>query len=75
MHAGDPHPLIADGQWWGEIIATPRGDGGFGYDPHFFIPEYSCTAAELDTTVKNRVSHRGQAMALLALKLSQQKAV
>ncbi len=75
MHAGDPHPLIADGQWWGEIVATPRGRGGFGYDPLFFVPEYGCTAAELDAAVKNRVSHRGKAMALLASKLGQQQAV
>ncbi len=74
MREDDPHPIIADGQWWGNIVATPRGGGGFGYDPYFFVPEYGCTAAELEASVKNRVSHRGQAMALLALKLRQQQA-
>ena len=74
MHEHDPQPLIADGQWFGEIIDTPRGAGGFGYDPHFFLPEYACTAAELDAQRKNTVSHRGMAMAELSLKLKQQQA-
>ncbi len=74
MHPDDPHPLIADGQWWGQIVASPQGEGGFGYDPHFFAPEFGCTAAALDAAVKNRVSHRGQAMELLMIKLGQQQA-
>ena len=74
MHEHDPHPLIASGQWFGEIIDTPRGAGGFGYDPHFFLPEYGCTAAELDAPRKNTVSHRGKAMAELSFKLKQQQA-
>lgn len=64
-HAGDPEPLIAEGRWHGEIIATPRGDGGFGYDPYFFVPALGKTAAELPAEEKNRISHRGQAMARL----------
>ena len=69
MHAADPHPLIADGEWAGEVIDTPRGAGGFGYDPYFFLPEFGMTAAELPPDVKNRVSHRGKAMQALAEKL------
>lgn len=69
MHANDPHPLIADGEWYGEVIDTPRGAGGFGYDPYFFLPEYGLTAAELSPDIKNRISHRGKAMQALAEKL------
>jgi len=58
-HAEDPEPIIADGQWFGEIIDTPRGDNGFGYDPHFLLPELGQTAAELDSELKNTLSHRG----------------
>lgn len=65
-HADDPHPLIATGEWHGEVIASPRGVGGFGYDPYFWLPEYGCTAAELSADIKNRASHRGKAMQLLA---------
>ncbi len=61
-HAGDPEPLIAEGRWQGEIIAAPRGTGGFGYDPYFLLPELGRTAAELMPDEKNAVSHRGQAM-------------
>ncbi|MEO8384521.1 MAG: RdgB/HAM1 family non-canonical purine NTP pyrophosphatase [Betaproteobacteria bacterium] len=67
--ADDPHPLIATGEWHGEIIATPRGQGGFGYDPHFLLPAHGCTAAELSSDIKNRISHRGKAMQALAEKL------
>ncbi len=67
-HADDPEPLIATGDWWGEILDAPRGEGGFGYDPVFLDPQFGRTAAELDLERKNRVSHRGKAMAqLLAL--------
>jgi XTP/dITP diphosphohydrolase len=74
-HAGDPQPIIADGQWWGEIIAEARGAGGFGYDPHFWLPAHGCTAAELDPATKNRLSHRGIAMQALKAKLQQQQAL
>ena len=68
-HADDPQPLIGEGEWHGEIIATPRGNGGFGYDPHFLLPDLQRTAAELDAAEKNRRSHRGQALAQLIAKL------
>ena len=74
MHADDPHPLIADGECWGEITDTPRGSGVFGYDPHFFLSQYGKTAAELTDEEKNRVSHRGLAMQELAAKLTAQRA-
>ena len=61
-HPGDPEPLIAEGRWRGEVIAIPRGDGGFGYDPYFLLPGLGRTAAELMPDEKNAVSHRGQAM-------------
>lgn len=61
-HAEDPEPLIAEGRWHGEVIATPRGAGGFGYDSHFLLPGLGRTAAELMPDEKNAVSHRGQAM-------------
>ena len=73
QHADDPHPLIADGEWYGEVVAEPRGAGGFGYDPHFFLPEHGCTAAELPAELKNRISHRGLAMMALAEKLQRCK--
>ena len=61
--AGDPSPLVAEGRWQGEIAAAPRGDGGFGYDPLFYLPELARTAAELAPEQKNRLSHRAQALA------------
>jgi XTP/dITP diphosphohydrolase len=68
-HADDPQPVIADGRWNGEMIDTPRGQGGFGYDPYFWIPELQKTAAELSSEEKNRLSHRGQALRALIEKL------
>jgi len=68
-HADDPQPLIAEGRWDGEIVAAPRGAGGFGYDPHFWLPSLGKTAAELSAEEKNRLSHRGQALRLLVEKL------
>ncbi|MBS1171034.1 MAG: hypothetical protein H6R01_1952 [Burkholderiaceae bacterium] len=68
-HAADPQPLIADGSWKGEVIAAPRGQGGFGYDPHFWLPQQQCTAAELSSDEKNRRSHRGQALVAMVEKL------
>ncbi len=62
LRADDAQPLIAQGLWEGEIVATPRGRGGFGYDPHFWLPGLQRTAAELDAATKNLISHRGQAM-------------
>jgi len=63
--ASDPLPLIAEGIWHGEIARAPRGANGFGYDPLFFLGDYDKTAAELDPAEKNRISHRGQALARL----------
>lgn len=62
-HADDPQPLIAEGIWHGEILDQPRGDGGFGYDPIFLDAKTERTGAELPLEIKNRISHRGQAMA------------
>jgi XTP/dITP diphosphohydrolase len=67
--ADDPQPLIAEGSWHGEVIAQPRGSGGFGYDPHFLLPALGRTAAELSADEKNRVSHRAQAMRALLERL------
>jgi XTP/dITP diphosphohydrolase len=61
--ADDPAPLIAEGRWHGRILDSPRGSGGFGYDPVFYDPVLGAGAAELEATVKHRVSHRGQALA------------
>nr|WP_297401666.1 RdgB/HAM1 family non-canonical purine NTP pyrophosphatase [uncultured Marinobacter sp.] len=64
-HADDPTPLVCHGQWHGQILRQPRGEGGFGYDPIFLCPEHSCSAAELSREQKGRISHRGRALALL----------
>lgn len=61
-HAEDPQPLIAEGLWQGEIMTAPRGDGGFGYDPVFLDAKTEKTGAELPLEIKNRISHRGQAL-------------
>ena len=68
-HADDPQPVIADGVWAGEITANARGAGGFGYDPHFYIPALGKCAAELTPAEKNGLSHRGQALRALVEKL------
>ncbi|HRX71656.1 MAG: RdgB/HAM1 family non-canonical purine NTP pyrophosphatase [Gammaproteobacteria bacterium] len=64
-HAADPTPLICQARWEGFITFEPYGAGGFGYDPVFLVPSEGQTAAELDLAVKNRLSHRGQALAQL----------
>jgi XTP/dITP diphosphohydrolase len=69
-HAADPEPLIAEGTWPGIIIDEPRGDGGFGYDPHFLDVESGLTGAELPLEVKNARSHRGHAIRALVGKLN-----
>ena len=68
-HADDPAPIIGEGRWFGRILDAPRGDRGFGYDPVFFDPKLDAGAGELDASVKNRVSHRGQALANLRAQL------
>lgn len=69
-HADDPAPLIAQGNWHGRILGAPRGAHGFGYDPLFFVAQHGCSAAELAPEVKNRISHRGQAMRQLRAALA-----
>lgn len=64
-HPADPTPLICQGSWEGTILTEPRGEGGFGYDPIFFVPGEQRTVAELEPAVKNQISHRGQALVLL----------
>lgn len=68
-HADDPQPVIADGAWHGVIVPEARGEGGFGYDPHFYIPALGKCTAELAPAEKNRLSHRGQALRALVEKL------
>ena len=64
-HSADPLPIVAQGIWRGEIAVAPRGKNGFGYDPLFLLPELGMTAAELEPDHKNRISHRGKALARL----------
>lgn len=68
--AMDPEPLIAEARWPGEVVDSPRGDHGFGYDPHFWLPAQGRSAAELAPEVKNRISHRAQAMREMARRLA-----
>lgn len=68
-HGEDPEPILAEGRWDGTIIDTPRGSGGFGYDPHFLDPETGLTGAELPPAEKNERSHRGRAMRALLARL------
>ncbi len=70
-HAEDPVPLICQGLWEGRILEAPRGEGGFGYDPLFWVPEQGCSSAELPPELKNRLSHRGQALRQLRARLEQ----
>jgi XTP/dITP diphosphohydrolase len=69
LNATDPTPLICHGIWTGTILSTPQGQEGFGYDPVFFVPSENKSAAELTLEVKNRISHRGQALQMLMKKL------
>ncbi len=68
-HADDPTPLICQGSWEGLILHQAAGEGGFGYDPLFFVPEKNCASAELDKAEKNSISHRGKAMQQLLVLL------
>ena len=74
-HADDPTPIICQGTWEGSIACDEKGDGGFGYDPIFNVPETGCRAAELDKDRKNRLSHRGKAMARLLRRRQNQQPV
>ena len=69
-YPNDPTPIIAQGSWEGLIALKSQGSQGFGYDPIFYIPELGCTSAELENDLKNKISHRSQAMAELVKKLS-----
>ena len=69
-HALDPTPLICQGTWGGRILPEPRGSSGFGYDPVFFVPTHSLSAAELSAPIKNSLSHRGQALRQLLASLA-----
>jgi XTP/dITP diphosphohydrolase len=67
--ADDPQPLIAEGEWHGEIALQPSGEGGFGYDPLFWLPEFGKTSAQLEREQKHAISHRGKALRVLLEKL------
>jgi XTP/dITP diphosphohydrolase len=71
-HAGDPQPLIAEGEWHGEIAHAERGDGGFGYDPLFWLPEFGKTSAQLERDEKHAISHRGKALQVLLQRMRSQ---
>ena len=68
-HADDPQPIITEGNWHGEILETPRGEHGFGYDPLFWVPEANLSAAEITAEAKNQCSHRAIAMQQLLTRL------
>jgi XTP/dITP diphosphohydrolase len=68
-HAGDPQPLIAEGEWQGEIAHEARGQNGFGYDPLFWLPSLDKMSAELSRDEKHAISHRGKALKVLLDKL------
>lgn len=64
-HAEDPTPLVFHGRWHGFITRESKGQGGFGYDPIFYVPELNCTSAELSKSEKQAISHRGKALAMM----------
>jgi XTP/dITP diphosphohydrolase len=68
-HADDPMPLVAEADWQGSIVDEPQGDGGFGYNPHFFVPEHGLTAGQISDAQRYALSHRAKAMRLLAQRL------
>lgn len=69
-HAQDPLPIVAQGVWHGRILHQSVGEGGFGYDPMFWVPTHACASAQLPAEIKQRISHRGLAMASLLAQLS-----
>ncbi|MDO6423547.1 RdgB/HAM1 family non-canonical purine NTP pyrophosphatase [Saccharophagus degradans] len=73
-HATDPTPIICQGAWEGTILTAPRGEGGFGYDPLFWVPSHQCASAELPAEVKNSISHRAIAMQALLVQIRAQQA-
>lgn len=70
-NAEDPSPIICEGSWEGVIQLSPEGEGGFGYDPYFFLPSHGCTSAMLSKEEKNSISHRGKALQQLLEKMKQ----
>lgn len=68
-HADDPVPLMVQRSWEGQILEAPLGEGGFGYDPLFWLPELGKSVAQLDAEEKNRLSHRGRALSAMATAL------
>lgn len=70
-HADDPTPTVAQKMWFGEVVDTPAGQHGFGYDPHFWVPEFQQTAAQMPRELKNRISHRAQATRALLAELQE----
>ena len=74
QHADDPAPLIVEGRWHGRVLEAPRGSQGFGYDPLFLPDGQTLSSAELDAASKNRLSHRGQALAQLRARLQGERA-
>ena len=72
--ADDPAPLMAEGRWHGRVLDAPRGEQGFGYDPLFLPHGHALSAAELEPALKNRLSHRGQALAQLHARLAERHA-
>ena len=68
-HVKDPTPILCQGTWEGRILFAPRGSNGFGYDPVFYVPGHDCSSAELSPDIKNRLSHRGQALRKLIMAL------
>ena len=73
-HSQDPQPIVAEGIWHGTVVDTPRGSGGFGYDPHFEDRDSRLTGAELPLARKNELSHRGQALRALIARLGEERA-
>ena len=73
-HENDPTPLVCHGKWEGRILETAHGENGFGYDPVFFVPEDNCASAELESTRKKQLSHRGKALTALFKALEEQQA-
>ena len=70
-HAEDPTPVISEGIWKGRIVLKPIGENGFGYDPVFYVGSHNCTSAQLSPSIKNKLSHRGQALMQLLGKLNE----
>lgn len=69
QHTADPTPIICQGSWEGRILFEGQGDNGFGYDPLFYVPEFDCASAQLEKTLKNKISHRGKALQALLTEL------